>query len=82
MVVLDDLRLDVIQDKIDFPCFLSLAFRLVPFHVLKRSRNTLLATELRYSPVDCHSSHDGDNSVFLLAAVHVEQHLECASAHV
>ena len=24
-----------------------------------------------YSTVDCHSSHDGDNTVFLLAAVHV-----------
>ena len=37
----------------------------------------LLATELRHSTVDCHSSHDGDNTVFLLAAVHVEQHFEC-----
>ena len=40
-----------------------------------------LATELRYRPVDCHSSHDGDNTVLFLAAVHVEQHFECASAH-
>ena len=31
--------------------------------------------------VDCHSSHDGDNTVFLLAAVHVEQHFECTSCH-
>lgn len=82
LVVLDDLHLDVVQCKVDVPCLLALAFRLVPFHVPKRLGNALLATELRYSPVDCHSFYDGNNSVFLLVAVHVEQHLECTSAHV
>lgn len=29
------------------------------------------------SPVDGHTSHDGDNSVLLFACVHVEHGLEC-----
>ncbi len=41
----------------------------------------LLVTELRHSHVDCHPSHDGNNTIFLLTAVHVGQHLECASCH-
>jgi len=77
----DDLRLDVVKGKVDVSCLAALAFRLVSFHVPKRFRDVLLTTELRHSPVDCHSSHDGDNTVFLLAAVHVEQNLECASCH-
>ena len=40
-----------------------------------------LATELRYRPVDCNPSHDGDNSVLLLAAVRIEQHAKCAPCH-
>ena len=79
--MLDDLRLDVVKGKVDVPRLVALAFCLVPFHVPNRIRNALLATELRHSPVDCNPSHDGDNTVFLLAAVHVEQHLECASCH-
>ena len=47
----------------------------------KGFRNGLLSTELRHSTVDCHSFHDGDNTIFLLAAVHVEQHFECTSCH-
>ena len=81
LVVLDDLRLDVVKGKVDVPCPLALAFRPVPFHVPKCFRDALLATELRHSPVDCHPSHDGDNAVLLLAAVHVEQHFEYTSCH-
>ena len=81
LVVLDDLRLDVVKGEVDVPCPLALAFRPVPFHVPKCLPDVLLATELRHSPVDCHPSHDGDNTVLLLAAVHVEQHFECASCH-
>jgi len=44
-------------------------------------RNGIPATELRLCPIDCNPSHDGDNTVFLLASVHEEQHLECASCH-
>ena len=79
--MLDDLRLDVVQSVVDVPCFYALAFGSVALDVPKRFRDTLLATELRHSPVDCHSSHDGDNAVSLLAAVHVEQHFECTSCH-
>ena len=81
LVMLDDLRLNVVQSEVDVPCLLALAFGSVALDVPKRFRNTLLATELRHSPVDCHSSHDGDNTVSFLAAVHVEQHFECTSCH-
>ena len=50
--MLDNLCLDIVQGKVDIQCFLSLAFRLV-FNVPKCFRDALLATELRYSPVDC-----------------------------
>ena len=39
--------------------------------------DTLLATELANSPVDCTPSHAGDTSVLFLAAVHIEDGLEC-----
>ena len=41
--------------------------------------NALLATELCDSSVDCHSSHDRDNSVSLLASIYIEDCLESAS---
>lgn len=81
LVVFDDLRLDIVKREVDVPCLAALPFRLVAFHVPKRLGNALLATELCHSPVDCNPSHNGDNTVFLLAAVHVEQHFECASCH-
>ena len=58
-----------------------LSFTLFPFMPQKRFREALLATGLCHSPVDCHSSHDGDNAVFLLAAVHVKPHFKCTSCH-
>lgn len=79
--MLDDLRLDVVKGEVDVPCLLALAFGSVALDVPKCFRDTLLATELRHSPVDCHSSHDEDNSVSLRAAVHVEQHFERTSCH-
>lgn len=59
----------------------TLAFGSVAFCIPKGFRNGLLSTKLRHSTIDCHSFHDGDNTVFLLAAVHVEQHFECTSCH-
>ena len=79
--MLDDLRLDVVQGVVDVPCLDALASGSVAFRIPKGFRDGLLATELRHSTVDCHSSHDGNNTVFLLAAVHVEQHFECTSCH-
>ena len=57
------------------------AFGSVAFCIPKGFRNGLLSTKLRHSTIECHSFHDGDNTVFLLAAVHVEQHFECTSCH-
>ena len=81
LVMLDDLSLDVVKGKVDITYFRTLAFRPVPFHVPKRFRDTLLIAELRHNPVNRYPSYDADNIVFLLVAVHVEQHLECASCH-
>ena len=79
--MLDDLRLDVVQSVVDVSGFNALAFGSVAFRIPKRFRDAPFATELRHSTVDCHSSYDGDNTVFLLATVHVEQHFECTSCH-
>lgn len=81
LVMLDDLSLDVVKGKVDITYFRTLAFRPVPFHVPKRFRDTLLIAELRHNPVNRYPSYDADNIVFLLVAVHVEQHFECTSCH-
>ena len=39
----------------------------IPIQKIYRDRP--LAAELCYSTIDCHSSHDGDNSVLFLTAV-------------
>ena len=78
---IDDLSLDVVKCKISLPRFHTLALCLVPFGIPKLFRDSPLAAELCYRSVDCNPSHDGDNSVLFLTAIHVEQHLECASCH-
>ena len=79
LVVLDDLRLDIVEGKVDVTRLLAFPFYPVRLGVPLLHRNGMPATELRLRPVDCHSSHDGDISVSLLAPVHEEQHLECRS---
>ena len=81
LVVLDDLRLDVVKREIGCDGFLALAFRPVAPHIPQLPRDGALAAELCHRAVDCYTPHDGDDTVFLLAAVHIEQHLECASCH-
>ena len=81
LVVLDDLRLDVVERKVRLPRLHALAFGTVALCVPKLLCDASLATELRHRPVDCNPSHDGDNSVLLLAAVRIEQHAKCAPCH-
>ena len=54
---------------------LTLDFGSFAFNFPKLHCNGTLTTELGYIAVDCHSSHNGNNTVSLLASVHVEQHL-------
>ena len=75
----DDLSLDVVKGEINVPRLPALPFRPVALCVPKLFGDGLLAAELGYGTVDCHPSHNRDNTVFLLAAVHVEQHFECTS---
>ena len=51
----------------------------VPFGIPKFLWDTALAAELGCRAVDCHSAHDGHNSILLLASVHVEQYLKRCS---
>ena len=81
LVVPDDLRFDVVKREIGCDGFLALAFRPVAPHIPQLPRDGALAAELRHRAVDCYTPHDGGDTVFLLAAVHIEQHLECASCH-
>ena len=70
------LRLDVVKRIVHRHRLAALAFRPVAFGIPQIFRDTLLATELCDSPVDCNSSHDGNYSVFLLASVYIEDGLE------
>lgn len=79
LVVLGNLRLDVVKCGVHRLCLLALAFCAVALGIPKRPLDGLLAAELCDSPVDCHSSHNGHNSIFLLTCVHVEHGLECRS---
>lgn len=79
LVVLGNLRLDVVKCGVHRLCLLALAFCAVALGIPKRPLDGLLAAELCDSPVDCHSSHNGHNSIFLLTCVHVEHGLECLS---
>ena len=81
LVVLDDLRLDVVKREIGCDGFLAPTFRPVASHIPQLPRDGALAAELCHRAVDCYTPHDGDDTVFFLAAVHIEQHLECASCH-
>ena len=57
----------------------SLTYGSVALGIPDSLGNALLATELCDSSVDCHTSHDRDNSVSLLASIYIEDCLESAS---
>ena len=77
--MLGDLSLDVVERKIHLLGFLALAYGSVALGIPDSLGNALLATELCDSSVDCHSSHDRDISVSLLASIYIEDCLECTS---
>ena len=79
LVMLGDLSLDVVERKIHLLGFLTLAYGSVALGIPDSLGNALLATELCNSSVDCHTSHDRDNSVSLLASIYIEDCLESAS---
>ena len=79
LVMLGDLSLDVVERKIHLLGFLTLAYGSVALGIPDSLGNALLATELCDSSVDCHTSHDRDNSVSLLASIYIEDCLESAS---
>ena len=66
-----------------FPVFRIVNLGFLLFWLLFRSKYAIIpfldATELCDSSVDCHSSHDRDNSVSLLASIYIEDCLESAS---
>lgn len=77
--MLSDLSLDVIKRKVHLIGFLASAFGSVALGIPYRLGHAQLATELCDSSVDCHTSHDRDNSVSLLASVYIEERVECTS---
>lgn len=79
LVMLGDLSLDVVKRKVHLLGFLTLACGSVALGIPNSLGNALLATELCDSSVDCHSPHDRDNSVSLLASIYIEDCLESAS---
>ena len=81
LVVLDDLRPNIVERKVRFPRLHALALGAIALCIPKLLCDAPLAAELRHRPVDCNPSHDGDNSILLLAAVRIEQHAKCAPCH-
>ena len=79
LIVLDDLSLDVIQSQIDVSRFFALTICPITLGIPHCFCNVQFATELCQRTIDCNSPHNGDNTVFLLTAIHVEQHLKCTS---
>ena len=77
--MLGDLSLDVVKRKVHLLGFLALAYGSVALGIPDSLGNALLATELCDSSVDCHSPHDWDNSISLLASIYIEDCLESAS---
>ena len=66
LVVLDDLRLDVVKREIGCDGFLAPTFRPVASHIPQLPRDGALAAELCHRAVDCYTPHDGDDTVFSL----------------
>ena len=75
-VVPDDLCLYIIKFAIYLQGFLAATSGTVSLYVPHVKRNALLATELRLCSVNRNSSHNGDNTVLLLAFVGIEENLE------
>jgi len=69
------------QKDVNLQSLLAPSLGTVALHVPHFQRDAFLATELRLRSVDCHSSHDGNNSVLLLALVSVEENVKRRSAH-
>ena len=76
LIMLDDLRLDAVEVAVDLQSLLAASLGTVAFHVPHIQWNAVLATELALCAVDCYSSHHWNNTLFLLAFVHVEQDFE------
>ena len=72
-------RLDVIKRKVHLIGFLASPFGSVALGIPDSLGHALLATELCDCSVDCHSPHDWDNSISLLASIYIEDCLESAS---
>ena len=79
LVMLGDLSLDVVKRKVHLLGFLASSLCSVALGIPYRLAYALLAAELCDSSVDCHSSHDRDNSVSLLASIYIEDCLKCTS---
>ena len=68
-----------VKRKVHLLGFLTLACGSVALGIPNSLGNALLAAELCDSSVDCHSSHDWDNSVSLLASIYIEDSLKSTS---
>ena len=73
LVVLADLRLDILQFLVQPPCLLGFAFGAVALGIPKRKGNITLAAETRRRPVDGNTPHDGDTAIFNGPVLGVEQ---------
>ena len=57
LIMLDDLRLDVVKFAVNLQCLLAATFGTIALYIPHVKRNRLLATELRLSPVNRNPAH-------------------------
>ena len=61
LIMLDDLRLDVIQFAVNLQCLLAATFSAIALYIPHVKRNRLLTAELRLSPVNRNPIYDLGN---------------------
>jgi hypothetical protein len=82
LVVLDDLRLDVVEVTVQVKRLPTSTLGTVALRVPQRQWDTALTTELALCSVDGDSAHHWHNTVLYLTLVRVEQYGKSASTHL
>ena len=76
LIMLDDLRLDVIKFAVNLQRLLAATFSAIALYIPHVKRDRLLTTELALSAVNRNPAHHRHHTVLLLTLVHIEQNVK------
>ena len=79
LIVLDNLRLDIVQFAVNLQSLITTTFGTIAFHIPHVKRDCLLTTELRLGPVNRYPAHYWHHTILLLTLVHIEQNVKSTS---